>query len=94
MSDWGMQLFDDDEKVFFDSDAVAGGVIAHVGVYAAAETTTLTFPIFAGRSVVIVPDWGWFYDAATSVAVDTALGYPRLTVAASSGIRRFFVVVY
>ena len=24
MSDWGMQLFDDDEKVFFDSDAVAG----------------------------------------------------------------------
>lgn len=95
MGAWGMQVFaDDGATVVWDSSTVAGGVIAHVGVYQATDTAMLTFPEFAGRSAQIVPDFGWFYNASDSVAVDTTLGYPRLTVTASTGIRRFYLVVY
>lgn len=94
MATYGLQTFDDAGGVVLDTRYVAGGVIAHVGVYAATATATLTFPYFAGRQVMIVPDWGWFFEAAASVSVDTTLGYPRLTVIASVGIRRFFVVAY
>lgn len=96
MDDWGFQVFDDDDDtiVVWDSALVAGGVIAHVGAYQPAETAVLTFPSYAGRSVQIVPSFGWFYAASATVVADTALGWPRVTVTASNAVRRFFVVVY
>lgn len=93
MATWGFQTFaDDGTTVTMDSRYVAGGVIAHVGVYAPGAIASLAFPVFAGRSAKIIPDWGWSDPA--SVVVDTALGYPRLTVTTSAGTRRFFLVVY
>lgn len=94
MADWGLQVFNDAGSVVWDSTKVAGGVIATIATYAAAQTGVLTFPQFAGRSAQIVPDRIWFFGADATVVADTALGYPRVTVTASTASRRFMVVVY
>jgi hypothetical protein len=77
----------------WNSDTVAGGVIADVKTYLSTETATLTYPAFPGRSVLIVQLLQRVSSGATGVTADTALGYPRVTVAAATGTRRFAVVV-
>jgi hypothetical protein len=91
---WGMQTFDDNETVEWDSRDVAGGVIATVATYEAAGTGVLLFPEFSGRSVQIVPDRVWFVGADDTVVADTAMGYPRVTITVASAPRRFMVVVF
>lgn len=93
MSEWGMQLFDGDERVVFDSRFSAGGVVAAVGVYAPSDTGELRFPAFPGRSVHIVPITFWAFDSAFSVVADTVLGFPRVTIGVAQAARRFMVVV-
>lgn len=77
----------------WNSDTVAGGVIADVRAYAAADTATLTYPTFAGRSVLIVPLRVNSSGSIYGVTADVALGYPRVTVAAASTDRHFAVAV-
>lgn len=77
----------------WDTDTVAGGVIADVRSYAAGDTATLTYPAFAGHSVLIVPLLVAIAAGANGVSADTALGYPRVTVVAAATQRRFAVVV-
>ena len=80
----------------WNSDTVSGGVIATIKAYAPTGTDTLTFPAFAGRSAQIVN----LLTSVTAgkgnqnVTLDFALGYPRVTVSASSASRKFALVVY
>ncbi|WP_338678908.1 hypothetical protein OPV09_17405 [Janthinobacterium sp. TB1-E2] len=89
-----LQLFNDNGTKNWDSRTVAGGIIADVRQYASTETAVLTYPIFAGRSVEIVPLLLWVEAGTMGVVADTALGYPRVTVSVASTTRRFAVEVY
>jgi hypothetical protein len=89
-----LQLFNDEGTLHWDSRNVAGGVIADVREYAATATATLTYPVFAGRSVEIVPLLLRVQAGTMGVVADTTLGYPRVQVSAASTTRRFAVEVY
>ena len=81
-------------QVTWDSRNVAGGLLADVRTFAAAVTAVLTYPAFPGRSVRIIPLRVWAEAGTLGVTVDTALGYPRVTIAAGSTERRFAVEVF
>jgi hypothetical protein len=87
-------LYDTAGVPWWDSDSAAGGVFADVKTYLAADTATLTYPAFAGRSVVIVPLLIWNEAGTIGVTADTALGYPRVTVVAAGSTRRFAIEVF
>jgi hypothetical protein len=75
----------------WNSDTAGGGVIATSRVYAKTDTDVLYFPAFAGRNACIVnlspsTDNG-------NVVLDTALGYPRVTIGTSYNTRKFALVV-
>lgn len=68
--------------VVFDSrDAYAGVCVGIIDVPAGAPQT-YTFPSYVGRTLKVTSMWGL---DAWGVAVDYALGYPRLTVDAAAG---------
>ena len=91
----GMQVFRSDGVLAWDSNQMSGGIVADVISISAASTGTYTFPSFPGRQVRVVTLANREEAVDEGVTYDTALGYPRVTVAASgSGTRRFMVVVY
>lgn len=81
-------------QVTWDSRTVLGGVLADVRTFAAGATAVITYPAFPGRSARVIPLRVWAEAGAPGVTVDTALGYPRVSVAAGSTERRFAVEVY
>lgn len=89
----GITIYNPAGTEVWNSDNVAGGVIADVRAYTGSESATLTYPIFAGRSVLIVPLLANNSASDNGVSADVDLGYPRVTVAAASSTRRFAVVV-
>lgn len=82
MSDnFGIQIFKDDGvTVVWDSRNSGGGVMADFISLPAndASTITRTYPLFAGRSVRLIPTTS-FSGVGSVGAVDTDLGYPRFT---------------
>lgn len=91
-----LTLYDENGNYVWDTDTVAGGVIADIRTYDASASASLTYPTFAGRSVVVVNLLTWAEEDDIGVTTDTALGYPRVTVSAlsnSAGNRRFAVLV-
>lgn len=89
----GLTIYNATGGEVWNTDTVAGGVIADVKTYLASETATLVYPAFAGRTVLIVSLLVRNSAATSGVTADTALGYPRVTVAAGPATRRFAVVV-
>lgn len=87
----GIQVFDSSGNQVFDSNTAKGGVIAGHYTYAAGSTDTLTYPDFAGRSVLINVIYS--DPAGAGVTTDTSLGYPRVTVSASGSERMFQVMI-
>lgn len=90
----GLEIRDAGGVVVWNSLDYAGGVVADVRTYAAGATATLTYPDHAGRNVMIVPLVYGASAGGLGVSSDTALGYPRVTVAAAASQRRFAVVVW
>lgn len=87
---YGLQAFDASGALMWDSSTVNGGVSIDYQEVASAATGTFTYPALAGRTPFITT----IFDAPTgSIVVDTALGYPRVTVSAVSFLRRFIVWV-
>lgn len=89
----GLTIYSPTGAEVWNTDTVAGGVIADVKTYGPTETATLTYPSFPGRSVLIVQLTQRATSGASWVTTDTALGYPRVTVTTASSTRRFAVVV-
>lgn len=82
-----MQLFNASGGLMWDSRTVGGGVVADVLHVASGATPVRTYPDFAGNTCrVFAMDLGGFEGSV----VDTALGYPRVTVAA--GLPRTLLV--
>lgn len=83
MSGFGIQLFDSSGTQLLDSTTAVGGVVADHRVLVATDTGTFTYPAFAGYTAYLVnpPDDG-------TIALDTSLGYPRVTVIASGAPSR------
>lgn len=93
MSDYGVQLRNDSDSVIWDSRTVPGGIVAEVLSYTANQSDTRTYPHFAGRNgevYNVTPD---IITGPIGVTFDTALGYPRVTVSATSYLNRNFMVL-
>lgn len=86
-------FYDTSSNEIWNSDNVSGGVVATVRSYAAADTDVLTFPAFAGRTATLINLLQWPAPGDPGVTLDTALGYPRVTVAAASNMRRIALVI-
>jgi hypothetical protein len=87
-------IYDTSGNEVWNSDNVSGGVVATIKTYTAAQTDTLTFPAFPGRTAVIVNLGAYIATSGPNVSVDYSLGYPRVTVGTSVVPRQFAVVVY
>ena len=93
MADFGMQLFKDDgATVMWDSRTVVGGVVADVISLSASGAGTFTYPIFAGRGVMVVNGYGG--STLDTVTTDTSLGYPRVVISNGLAPRKYIVVIY
>jgi hypothetical protein len=86
-------LYDTSGNETFNTDTAVGGVIADVKSYSASGTGVTTYPAFTGRTAYIVNLLSWTSTTDIGVAVDTTLGYPRVTVSARSAPRKYAVVV-
>lgn len=88
-----LTIYDTSGNPVWDTDSVAGGIIADVKTFDGASTATLTYPTYAGRQVVIIPVMSWSSASASNVTADTTLGYPRVVVGTAGATRRFAVMV-
>jgi hypothetical protein len=78
---FGLQITTASGEVVFDSTAAVGGVLADVVSRAASGSpTTVSYPAFAGHTPYSADAGGNFGVGAW----DTSLGYPRLTIPATS----------
>jgi hypothetical protein len=76
--------------VVMDSrDAVAGACVDMLEI-AAGATPTYTYPEFVGRSAIVLDAGSGYGDG---IAIDTALGYPRLIAASRLYLRSLAVMV-
>lgn len=91
---YGIQLFNDSGTIMWDSTTAPGGVIADILTYGASNSDTKTYPVFAGRGVLLVSVAEWANSDVPGVTADVALGYPRVSIATSSQTRKFLVVVF
>ena len=81
MSGPALVIRSNDGAVVFDSrEAYAGVCVGIIDVPAGAPQTYM-FPNYVGRTLKVSSMWGL---AAWGVAIDYALGYPRLTVDAAA----------
>lgn len=90
---FGVQVNNAAGSLVWDSTtAIGGGVVADYQEIAAGASYSKSFPEFAGRTPIVIP----IADSADapSISVDTALGYPRITVTALPQIRLFMLGVY
>jgi hypothetical protein len=90
VSGFGVQIFKSDGSLFFDTSVAIGGVFLGTRSYAPTDTATETFPAFAGATPLVTP---LVAEGTVGVAVDTSLGYPRVTVSSGGVGRRFAVMV-
>lgn len=85
---FGIQSFDASGAPLWDSTTAGGGVVADLFDVGSGETPVKAYPAHAGRTCrVFCPA----YFSPEGSAVDSALGYPRVTVAA--GLPRQLMVV-
>lgn len=90
---YGLQTFNAAGAVTFDSTLAVG--FLPIGLYEVALGApgfVKTWPGYPGRTVFIVDSDGFGY-SHEGVTVDSALGYPRITVASSTISQRIFLVV-
>lgn len=95
---YGMQVFDSSGALVWDSSTVLGGCAIDYREIPVSTAVTYEYPAHAGRSVALqAVDGDNFQLLPTGTAgtygvtVDTTLGYPRVTVASASFVRRFIV---
>lgn len=88
---YGVQIFNAGGSLLWDSSVAGSGIVADVLVLPAGGPWTYTYPDFAGRTVNIV---ALVYLGTTLATVDTALGYPRVTVPNDANARTFLVVAF
>jgi hypothetical protein len=87
---YGAQVFNAAGGLIWDSTTAGSGVVADVLDLAPGGPYTFTYPSFAGRTVNTV---SLEYLGATLPTMDTALGYPRVTVPADFLSPRMILVV-
>lgn len=75
---YGIQVYNSSGATVWDSTVAASGIVADVIITSAGGPYQYTYPDFAGRTVntvsLVVPG------DELPPTVDTALGYPRVTV--------------
>lgn len=92
---FGVQIWDGSGNLVYDSSVAVGGIIADVRVFPAGSAgAVLTYPVYLGRAVEIIPLTADSSSSSYGVVADTDLGYPRVTVSSFGGDRRFAVEVY
>lgn len=93
----GIRVRDVNGVEIWNSYTVSGGTLADVKIYAPSESATLTYPAFAGNGAYLVTIAGILpASGIPGVVLDTALGYPRVTVSATTAVtlpRKFVLVV-
>jgi hypothetical protein len=87
---YGVQGSDASGNIFWDSSNAKGGVVADSREIASGASAEFTYPAYAGHTpyLVQVLDLN-----PQTITVDTALGYPRVTVTAGALLRRFLLAV-
>ena len=87
MSGFGVKVYDASGTQVFDSTTAVGGVVIDFRRFLPTDTGVFTYPEFAGYTPFFVNVWG-----DGTIVLDTALGYPRVTVSASSNTGRTFLL--
>lgn len=87
MSGFGILVNDASGAVQFDSTTAVGGVVIDFRRFSPTDAAVYTYPEFAGYTAFFVNVWG-----DGTIVLDTALGYPRVTVSTSSNDGRTFIL--
>lgn len=85
----GLQVLDAAGHVTWDSNTSVGGVLVDMLQASTSTAVVRTYPAFAGRSARVLQADGTDDMSAT---VDTALGFPRVTIPVTGGWQAFYAV--
>jgi hypothetical protein len=89
----GLRIWDAASNVEFDSESAVG--FLPVGIFEVAPGAggfTTTYPDFAGFTPTLLPSDA-AKDSVTGVAVDVALGYPRMIVTGGAAAQRLWMLL-
>lgn len=87
---FGLAVRDATGALVWDSRTAPTGVVGDVRLVPANQSAVFTYPAFAGR---VTHALNLFTDGDVGITVDTALGYPRVTVPSYPGERKVLVLV-
>jgi hypothetical protein len=90
-----LRIYDANGNQVWDTDSVAGGVIADIKIFNANQAGgTYGYPTFVGRNVIIVPILSSTRPYDFGVVPNYNPGYPQIVVSSRPSFRRFAVVVF
>lgn len=88
-----LTIYDGNGNYVWDTDSVAGGVIAATLSFAPTTTGTWSYPAFAGRQAFIVNTIGLPSEGDTGVDLNMDAGYPRVIVRAANRDRSILLLI-